>query len=74
MESPRFTHDCDSCTFLGTYEEHDLYFCPREPTVIARASSEGPDYCSGIVSARMGHPLLVEALYRARERGLYTGK
>ena len=48
---PAFTHDCDACTFLGTYDEADLYHCGqggRIPTVIARYSSEGPDYASGL--------------------------
>lgn len=45
---PRFQHDCGACVFLGHYEEHDLYYCPGEPTVIARYSSEGPGYKSGL--------------------------
>lgn len=49
---PIFTHDCDSCTFLGSAviegKEFDLYHCAYEPTVIARFSSEGADYASGL--------------------------
>jgi hypothetical protein len=48
---PIFRHDCEACSFLGHYEEHDLYYCPGEPTVIARYGSEGPDYKSGLVFA-----------------------
>ena len=36
---PRYQHDCDDCTFLGYYEEFDLYLCPEKhwvPVVIAR--------------------------------------
>ena len=25
--SPRYEHDCDYCTFLGTEEGQDLYLC-----------------------------------------------
>ena len=45
---PRFQHDCDNCVFLGHYEGHDLYYCPREPTVIARYGGGGPEYTSGL--------------------------
>lgn len=55
-EGPQFTHDCESCIFLGRYvdtyssvrKDFDLYVCPGEPTVVARYSSEGPDYNSGV--------------------------
>lgn len=49
---PKFTHDCDACTFLGTYDGIDLYFCPGEPTIIARYGDDGPEYSSGIVFGR----------------------
>lgn len=67
---PQFLHDCDDCVFLGWYLKHDLYFCHHEPTVIARASSDGPNYFSGLVFARRGHPFLTEALDRAKVRRL----
>lgn len=58
----------------------DLYFCPGEPTIIARWSSDGPDYMSGIcfgvsalVEGREGYPLR-DAFERARERGLDMGE
>ena len=53
---PVFEHDCDACIFLGHYEGHDLWFCPREVagyTVIARWSSDGPDYRSGAPFGKM---------------------
>lgn len=53
---PRFDHDCSACIFLGQYQEYDLYFCPAEPTIIARYSSEGGDYGSGIVFALSDKP------------------
>ena len=46
---PRYIHDCDACVFLGQYKEYDLYYCPSEPTVICRESSEPGDYGSGLV-------------------------
>lgn len=73
--TPQFEHDCDGCEFLGTTgrwakRKADFYFCPGEPTVIARYSSDGPDYSSGIGSQT---ELLTEALTRARAWGHYTG-
>lgn len=71
---PKFKHDCKHCTFLGGHEEKDeyadLYFCDqlhKLPTVIARFSSEGADYTSGLGSSI---PALVEAETIARKRGL----
>jgi hypothetical protein len=81
----RFTHDCSQCVYLGHYQEFDLYFHDGgehaiRTTVIARYSSAGPDYLSGMgfavpfrdASGEMssGIPVLVEARYRAIERGL----
>ena len=50
LNTPRYRHDCDVCKFLGIFKDYDLYFCPQggEPTVIARYSSDGPDYLSGM--------------------------
>jgi hypothetical protein len=56
---PKYKHDCKKCNFLGhvdfTIGEQDsfvdLYFCNQgnfNDTVIARFSSEGADYASGI--------------------------
>lgn len=54
---PRYTHDCEKCEYLGTYNDHDLYHCNkmgRLPTVIARRSSEPSDYLSGMsIAARV---------------------
>lgn len=57
---PKFTHDCSHCVFLATVnsvdrpgQECDLYFHPSERhygiSLIARYSSEGYDYGSGLV-------------------------
>jgi hypothetical protein len=73
-EPPRFKHDCRDCTYLGRYEEYDLYHClefDSRPTVVARYGDEGPDYGSGMIFADQGAvPELVEAKRRAVERGL----
>lgn len=88
---PNFVHDCEGCIFLGTYEwekqSFDLYTCKQGvnwPTVIARFSSDGPDYLSGLEIAIQletnprddddrTHPL-VEAMKRAKEHGHLTKK
>lgn len=70
-QQPLFDHDCDLCQFLGTYRHgdrapHDLYTCDGEGTLIARFSSNGPDYVSGFEFGLKGKiPELVEALNRA---------
>jgi hypothetical protein len=78
---PKYTHDCDKCVFLGTYDDDgipkDLYYCATGglggPTIVSRFSSEGPDYISGIHFADSGSvPSLVEAKRRAVERGLMS--
>lgn len=77
---PQFTHDCDGCGFLGSDQTHDYYFCGPStpyPTVIARFSSRGPDYMSGLEIAlhvkatRPDHPL-VKAMNLAIEQGHYV--
>ena len=53
--SPKYTHNCERCRFLGQVEEEgkivDLYWCPSATdlhldSLIARFSDEGPDYAS----------------------------
>jgi hypothetical protein len=63
-----------------TPEVADLYFCPTEPTVAARWSSNEPDYTSGLafainryVKGRMA-VALVQAYIRACVRGLISAK
>jgi hypothetical protein len=76
------THDCDKCIFLEEFKTdekvYDLYFCGNGgpgPTVIARFSSEGKDYLSGLQIAKAfktrepNYPLVV-ALKLAKEKGL----
>lgn len=73
MSTPRFTHDCDACTYLGEHEGRDLYHCLQGglfPTLIVRESSVDSDYLSGSIFAEMGLPDFVEAAKRARELGL----
>jgi hypothetical protein len=72
---PLYEHDCDHCWFLGRYMaaegEMDLYVHPeRHPTVIARFSSDGPDYSSGTCFAYGMREALTEARRRAQVLGL----
>lgn len=68
---PRYPHDCAECHFLGEYREYDLYFCPKEPTIIARHGQDG-DYLSGIEFGEMAYVFpLAKALALAKERDLY---
>lgn len=48
----RYTHDCDSCVYLGEHLEYDLYYCPHcdGGTVLARYGSDGPSYASTMIS------------------------
>lgn len=65
---PLYEHDCPVCIFLGTFRAHDLYLCVNEPvTVLARWSSDGPDYLSGMCFVP-DDLLLREACARAVER------
>ncbi|MHC4302431.1 MAG: hypothetical protein ACYS7Y_34665 [Planctomycetota bacterium] len=41
-------HDCSKCEWLGTYKGADLYKCGD--TILARFSSDGPDYASTSLS------------------------
>ncbi len=68
---PRYTHDCSTCTFLGTYSNHsvDLYFCPAGKTLISRRSSDGPDYVSGLALVGIDAEI-TEAYVRAYRKGL----
>ncbi len=79
----RYEHDCSECTYLGAYEDYDLYICEAsivrdDRSVIARFGSAG-DYLSRparFVDAgpyRLpGDLALVEGVRLARARGLLT--
>lgn len=51
MSEPLYQHNCDSCVFLGTSDDVDMYYHMNEHPalrkVIARFSSEDSDYTSG---------------------------
>jgi hypothetical protein len=69
MDKPRYEHDCNACVYLGKHKEFDLYFCDTAfPTIIARFSSDGPDYASGMDFRDHISPL-GEAFKRACEKG-----
>ena len=72
----RYQHDCDNCKPLGEHGDADLYFCDQGGagiTVIARYSSDGADYTSGLCAAPFV-PDLSEAKNRAIASGLLTPK
>ena len=58
MEKAQYTHDCDSCTFLGrdidtgSNTQVDMYFCPQGslPTIVMRYGNEGADYTSAPIN------------------------
>lgn len=72
---PNYEHDCNNCVYLGDVFDSeirktvDLYFCASTPTVIARYSSDGPEYISGIAFVGSSVPLAV-AFELAYRRGL----
>lgn len=79
---PCFTHDCGKCVYVGhTFgivgDRQDLYYhhddkCALLCTVIARWSSDGGDYSSGL--SFVGHdPHLTEAYRLAFEKGHVDG-
>jgi hypothetical protein len=53
--TPRYTHDCKACVFLGRNDNFDTYWCPAEAfsketmggSVVARYGNEGAEYASG---------------------------
>lgn len=80
-EGPRYEHDCTCCVFLGRYDEgdrpYDLYYHPDTGesrywiTIVARYSSEGANYMSGMCFGYTGRCRpLVEARRRAEAAGL----
>jgi len=51
MNTKRYEHDCDACIFLDRWKEYDLYICIADDKLlnfVARHSSNGPDYTSGL--------------------------
>jgi hypothetical protein len=71
MNRLKFQHECPSCTFLGHFNDHDLYCCRGSalPTVLARYGNEPYEYISGIPSID-SVPELTEAIQRAVKQGL----
>lgn len=55
---PLYDHDCKSCTYRGrlTFEgkDYDLYTCGNR-SLVARASSDGPDYSSAPIELSGGY-------------------
>lgn len=70
-----FEHDCNKCISLGSFQDHDLYFCKQGslPTVIARFGNNPEDYKSGLIFADID-PELSEAKKRAISRSLILSR
>lgn len=59
---PKFKHDCEACTFLGHFYDHDVYQCGT--SLIARYSDEGHEYHSwlrGVFVDMLGNPEWTES-------------
>lgn len=71
VEDALFTHDCDTCIFLGRFEGADLYVHPEGDTTVIARFGEGGNYTSGLVFVgRVRH--LTEAHSRALKLGHLT--
>ena len=75
-QRPRYEHDCDKDTFLGQFEQFDLYVADHGGpaqfgggTYIARDSDDGWDYNSGAVFVGTD-PAITEAHRLATIRGI----
>lgn len=72
--SPKFTHDCDACRFVGqTVSEgifYDLYVCASEGSYVARFSDNEPDYSS----ARVSYPDDILPAHHRMTRALYAAQ
>lgn len=65
---PQYQHDCERCTFLGRFQNHDLYHCIDPHTLIARFGEDG-EYTSGLCF--VAHIAVIrEAGHRAVTAGL----
>jgi hypothetical protein len=49
-----YTHDCDQCNLISIAvmdgREMDLYYCTATDDLVARYSSDGPDYSSAPIN------------------------
>jgi hypothetical protein len=70
LSKPRYLHDGECCHFVGFHKDADLYYCPNEPTVIARYSDEPGDYSSGLVFSYGTSEALTQARFGAIALGL----
>ncbi len=69
---PHWNHDCDTCVWLQSRDEVDLYYCPDGgPTIIARTGAAPEAYASGMTHA-FSNPYLALAYNSAKALGLLT--
>ena len=67
---PQYKHDCSECVYLGNYKNYDLYVHEHEylTELIARYSSDGPDYSAEDVGRITVNNRHSEALIEAENR------
>lgn len=86
VNTPRFTHDCDGCHWLGQFEKVDLWWCPSPTSrnldsVMERYGNEPHEYAATHPPAAFADPddylrraeaWYLTALQRAESVGLYV--
>ena len=72
--TPRYLHDCETCTFIGTHQGHDLYVCGTfdRRTYIARHSNRMDDYLAAPIDCLHDAPPdhLLSIAKRRHEEGI----
>jgi hypothetical protein len=59
----RYSHDCEKCKLIGIKKDYDIYIHPGKgisvssAQIVARRSSDGPDYSSSTLSVLVRHRL-----------------
>jgi hypothetical protein len=74
IPAPLFTHDCDTCTFIGTRNGEDIYNHGDE--VIRRFGNDGPEYLCmpRYMARRVPAYQEAEAMIAAHWGAIVTGK
>lgn len=70
LEPPRYAHDSQYSHYLGHYENADLYVSGPPGSLIARYSSDPPDYLSSPIESMYISEILNIAFDRAVQRGI----
>ena len=70
---PRYPHTCQSCRFLNSYLDYDLYYCAGRKEITIRWGHEPYRFISAPTSASDGFQVLRVAKSIAADMGLLTG-